>query len=79
MFSLLLKDLISDFYFIVTYNYYMVNQHHTDLAQKYDDPPWSRYEALFRWFKKSSCQLLVKECAPSTDKLPRRLSQEQCH
>ena len=32
----------------------------------------------FRWFKKSSCQLLAKECALSTGKLPRRLAQEQC-
>ena len=32
---------------------------------------------LFRWFKKSSCQLLAKECALSTGKLPRRLAQEQ--
>ena len=30
------------------------------------------------WFKKSSCQLLAKECALSTGKLPRRLAQEQC-
>ena len=29
----------------------------------------------FRWSKKGSCQLLVKECA---GKLPRRLAQEQC-
>ena len=34
--------------------------------------------SLFRWFKKSSCQLLAKECALSTGKLPRRLAQEQC-
>ena len=34
--------------------------------------------SLFRWFKKSSCQLLAKECAQSTGKLPRRLTQEQC-
>ena len=34
--------------------------------------------SLFRWFKKSSCQLLAKECALSTGKLPRRLVQEQC-
>ena len=34
--------------------------------------------SLFRWFKKSSCQLLTKECALSTGKLPRRLAQEQC-
>ena len=32
----------------------------------------------FRWFKKSSCQLLAKECALSTCKLPRRLAKEQC-
>ena len=30
---------------------------------------------LIRWFKKSSCQLLVKECALSTVKLPTRLAQ----
>ena len=29
--------------------------------------------SLFRRFKKSSCQLLAKECALSTGKLPRRL------
>ena len=34
--------------------------------------------SLFRWFKKSSCQLLVKECAQSTGKLARRLAQQQC-
>ena len=34
--------------------------------------------SLFRWFKKSSCQLLAKKCALSTGKLPRRLAQEQC-
>ena len=34
--------------------------------------------SLFHLFKKSSCQLLVKECALSTGKLPRRLAQEQC-
>ena len=34
--------------------------------------------SLFRWFKKSSCQLLAKECALSTGKLLRRLAQEQC-
>ena len=33
--------------------------------------------SLFRWFKKNSCQLLAKECALSTGKLPRRLAQEQ--
>ena len=32
----------------------------------------------FRWFKKGSYQLLAKECALSTCKLPRRLAQEQC-
>ena len=37
-----------------------------------------RLFSLFRWFKKSSCQLLAKECALSTGKLPRRLVQEQC-
>ena len=30
----------------------------------------------FRWFKKGSCQLLAKECALSTGKLPRTLAQE---
>ena len=34
--------------------------------------------SLFRYFKKSSCQLLAKECALSTGKLPTRLFQEQC-
>ena len=29
-------------------------------------------------FKKGSCQLLAKECALSTGKLPKRLAQEQC-
>ena len=29
-------------------------------------------------FKKSSCQLLAKECALSAGELPRRLAQEQC-
>ena len=33
---------------------------------------------LFRWFKKSTCQLLATDCALSTGKLPRRLAQEQC-
>ena len=33
--------------------------------------------SLFRWFKKSSCQLLAKEWALGTGKLPRRLAQEQ--
>ena len=45
-----------------------------DLAMKTFLRPFS----LFRWFKKSSCQLLAKECALSTGKLPRRLAQEQC-
>ena len=34
--------------------------------------------SLFCWFKKSSCQLMAKECALSTGKLPRRFAQEQC-
>ena len=45
-----------------------------DLVMKTFLRPFS----LFRWFKKSSCQLLAKECARSTGKLPRRLTQEQC-
>ena len=45
-----------------------------DLVMKTFLRPFS----LFRWFKKSSCQLLAKECALSTGKLPRRLAQEQC-
>ena len=45
-----------------------------DLVMKAFLRPFS----LFRWFKKSSCQLLAKECALSTGKLPRRLAQEQC-
>ena len=54
-----------------------------DLVMKTFLRPFS----LFRWFKKSSCQLLAKECKLqgwlvvlrlSTDKLPRRLAQEQC-
>ena len=32
----------------------------------------------FRWFKKGICQLLAKEYALSTAKLPMRLAQEQC-
>ena len=32
----------------------------------------------FRWFKKGSCQLLAKEWALITGKLPKRLAQEQC-
>ena len=31
----------------------------------------------FCWFKKASCQLLAKECALRTGKLPRRLAREQ--
>ena len=45
-----------------------------DLVMKTFLRPFS----LFRWFKKSICQLLAKECALSTGKLPRRLAQEQC-
>ena len=45
-----------------------------DLVMKTFLRPFS----LFRWFKKSRCQLLAKECALSTGKLPRRLAQEQC-
>ena len=45
-----------------------------DLVMKNFLRPFS----LFCWFKKSSCQLLAKECALSTGKLPRRLAQEQC-
>ena len=45
-----------------------------DLVMKTFLRPFS----FFRWFKKSSCQLLAKECALSTGKLPRRLAQEQC-
>ena len=45
-----------------------------DLVMKTFLRPFS----LFRWFKKSSCQLLAKECALSTGKLPRRLAQGQC-
>ena len=44
-----------------------------DLVMKTFLRPFS----LFRWFK-SSCQLLAKECALSTGKLPGRLAQEQC-
>ena len=47
---------------------------HGDLVMKTFLRPFS----LFCWFKKSSCQLLAKECALSTGKLPRRLAQEQC-
>ena len=39
---------------------------------------WISLRPVGRWFKKSSCQLLAKECALSTGKLPRRLAQEQC-
>ena len=45
-----------------------------DLVMKTFLRPFS----LFRWFKKSSCQLLAKEPALSNCKLPRRLAQEQC-
>ena len=45
-----------------------------DLVMKTFLRPFS----LFRWFKKSRCQLLAEECALSTGKLPRRLAQEQC-
>ena len=45
-----------------------------DLVMKSFLRPFS----LLRWFKKSSCQLLAKECALSTGKPPRRLAQEQC-
>ena len=31
----------------------------------------------FRWFKKGSCQLLAKEWAVNTGKLPRKFAQEQ--
>ena len=41
-----------------------------DLVMKTFLRPFS----LFHWFKKSSCQLLAKECALSTGKLPRRLA-----
>ena len=44
-----------------------------DLVMKTFLRPFS----LFR-LKKSSCQLLAKECVLSTGKLPRRLAQEQC-
>ena len=37
-----------------------------------------RLFSLFRWFKKSSCQLVAKECALSTGKLSRRPAQGQC-
>ena len=47
---------------------------HGDLVMKKFLRPFS----LFRWFKKSSCQLLAEKCALSTGKLPRRLAQEQC-
>ena len=47
---------------------------HGDLVMKQFLRPFS----LFCWFQKSSCQLLVKECALNTGKLPRRLAQDQC-
>ena len=43
---------------------------HGDLVMKTFLRPFS----LFRRFKKSSCQLLAKECALRTGKLPRRLA-----
>ena len=46
---------------------------HGDLVMKKFLRPFS----LFSWLKKNSCQLLAKECALSTGKLPRRLAQEQ--
>ena len=45
-----------------------------DLVMKAFLRPFS----LFHRFKKSSCQLLANECALSTGKLPRRLTQEEC-
>ena len=47
---------------------------HGDLVMKKFLRPFS----LFRWFKKSSCQLLAKNVSLCTGKLPRRLAQEQC-
>ena len=47
---------------------------HGDLVVKKFLQPFS----LLSWFKKSSCQLLVKESALITGKLPRRLAQDQC-
>ena len=47
---------------------------HSDLVMKTFLWPFSP----FHWFKKGSCQLLAKEWALSTGKLPRRLAQEQC-
>ena len=47
---------------------------HGDLVMKTFLRPFS----TFCRFKKSSCQLLAKDCALSTGKLPRRLAQEQC-
>ena len=44
-----------------------------DLVMKKFLQPFS----LFRWFKKSSCQLLVKDYALSAGKLSTRLAQEQ--
>ena len=46
---------------------------HGDLVMKTFLRPFS----LFHLFKKSSCQLLAKECALNSGKLPRRLAQEQ--
>ena len=48
------------------------------LSWRLDHETFLRPFSLFRWFKKSSYQLLTKECALSTGKLPRRLAQEQC-
>ena len=45
---------------------------HGDLVIKQNLRPF----AFFRWFKTSSCQLLAKECALTTGKLPRSLAQE---
>ena len=40
------------------------------------DSQMTQSDFPFHWFKKGSCQLLAKECALSTNKLPRRLAQE---
>ena len=45
---------------------------HGDVVMKKFLRPFS----LIRCFKKSSCQLLAKECALNTGKLPKRLAQE---
>ena len=44
-----------------------------DLVMKKNLQPFSP----FYWFKKGSCQLLAKEWALSTDKLSRKVAQEQ--